>query len=84
MISNSPQTVGVEQKPALLADYLRPEEVARALGVSVRTLSRWTALRQGPPRIKIGRQTLFAATSLRRWLTSLEQSPSQSESRQRH
>lgn len=60
---------------SLLQGYLRPVEVARELRVSVRTLSRWHALRQGPPRIKVGRQSLFSAASVQLWLGSLETTP---------
>jgi predicted DNA-binding transcriptional regulator AlpA len=62
-------------KSSLLDSYLRPIDLARELGVSVRTLCRWHALRQGPPRIKVGRQSLFSATSVHQWLASLETTP---------
>jgi len=68
---------------ALLDGYLTPDELARGLGVSVRTLGRWNALRQGPPRISIGRQVLYSRVSVDNWLASRETAACQTDSRSR-
>jgi predicted DNA-binding transcriptional regulator AlpA len=62
------------KKPAtIIADeYIRPVELARELGVSLRSLARWHSLRIGPPRVVIGRMILFNRASVREWLAGRE------------
>jgi predicted DNA-binding transcriptional regulator AlpA len=60
-------------KTQLLENYLRPAEMAKQLGVSVRTLFRWHVHRTGPPRIVIGRQILYNVASVIAWLEAREQ-----------
>lgn len=62
-------------QPGLLADFLTPAELARELGVSPRTLARWQTLRQGPPRIKVGRRILFEGSAVRKWLADKTEQP---------
>src|SRR5438132_1786957 len=66
----------------LLEDFVRREWLARELGLSPRTISRWESLRKGPPRIAIGRTILYNIESVRAWLRSREQQvPSPKRSR---
>jgi predicted site-specific integrase-resolvase len=46
-------------------DWLYPSEVAEALGISTRTLSRWARECKSPPGMKIGRRTVYRAWTLR-------------------
>jgi predicted DNA-binding transcriptional regulator AlpA len=48
---------------ALAEKFMSQEEVAELLGVSVATLLRWHHAGKGPPRVKIGRQIYYDATS---------------------
>lgn len=59
--------------PLVLEGYLRREELAQQFGLSPRTIDRWEALRQGPPRVCVGRTVLFNIQSVREWLRSREQ-----------
>ena len=43
-----------EDIPDLLAEWISREKLARALGLTTDTLSRWEARRQGPPCTRIG------------------------------
>jgi predicted DNA-binding transcriptional regulator AlpA len=53
-------------------DFLDRQQLAAELGVGVRTIIRWDAMRIGPPRVKIGRQLYYNRASVREWLTSIE------------
>lgn len=55
-------------------DLMDSHEVAEMLGVSQRTLNRWFRLRKGPPRIKVGRRSLYRRESVSDWLLALESS----------
>lgn len=67
---------------ALVLDgFLRREELAQQFGLSARTISRWEALRIGPPRVCVGRTILYNITSVREWLVSREQQASQPRNR---
>jgi predicted DNA-binding transcriptional regulator AlpA len=52
--------------------YVSAARVASLFGISVRTLSRWEATGNGPPKIKVGRRALFDLVKLSEWLTSRE------------
>ena len=56
----------------VLDGFISPEELAKELGVSVRTLARWDAERTGPPRAVCGRKPLYRVESVRRWLAMSE------------
>jgi hypothetical protein len=57
----------------ILDGYLTPQQLAAELGVSERTVARWHAARQGPPRVMIGRKPYYKRTSVtERWLASRE------------
>jgi hypothetical protein len=53
-------------------EYLTPESLAKNLGVSVRTLARWHALRTGPAITRVGRMILYRRESVSEWLRSCE------------
>jgi predicted DNA-binding transcriptional regulator AlpA len=42
------------------------------LGISVRTLPRWSAAGTGPPKIRIGKKVLFDLGKIPEWLASRE------------
>ena len=48
----------------LLADWISREQLARALGLTADTLSRWEARRQGPPCTRIGRKTFYRRAAI--------------------
>ena len=54
------------------AEYLTAESLAKNLGVSVRTLARWHALRTGPAMTRVGRMVLYRRESVSEWLRSCE------------
>lgn len=59
----------------VLEGFLRREELAQQLGLSPRTIDRWESLRQGPPRVSVGRTILYSIQSVREWLLSKEKQP---------
>ena len=52
--------------------YVSAQRIASMLGVSLRTLSRWTAAGAGPPKIKIGKKVFYELGKLAEWLASRE------------
>lgn len=58
--------------------HMKPAEVATLLGVSLRTLSRWHALRVGPARCKVGRTVLYRKNAVESWLSQNETQPTRS------
>lgn len=70
--SSLPQISAV---PVVLQGYLRREELAEQFGLSTRTIDRWEALRQGPPRITVGRTILYNIDTVRDWLSAMESRP---------
>jgi predicted DNA-binding transcriptional regulator AlpA len=56
-----------------LGGYMRRDELAQHLGVSVRTIDRWDDEGKGPRRLIIGRTILYNIDSVREWLLSREQ-----------
>ncbi len=57
----------------LLADWISREQLARALGLTADTLSRWEARRQGPPCTRIGRKTFYRRAAIADWIRAQEQ-----------
>ena len=53
---------------AALDHYLPERAVAERLKVHVRTLRRWSLLRNGPPRTKAGRRIFYDERLLDEWL----------------
>ena len=67
------QDGSVEEIPDLLADWISREQLARALGLTTDTLSRWEARRQGPPCTRIGRKTFYRRLAIQEWIRAREQ-----------
>lgn len=63
----------VEEIPDLLADWISRELLARALGLTTDTLSRWEARRRGPPCTRIGRKTFYRRAAIQEWICAQEQ-----------
>lgn len=64
------------ERSVVVEGFLRREELAKQLGCSARTIDRWQALREGPPRVRIGRTILYNVESVRVWLRSREEQSS--------
>ena len=56
-------------------NHLKPSDVAKLLEVSIRTLSRWQALRVGPARCKVGKTVLYRRDASEKWLLQNETQP---------
>lgn len=73
--------------PAIAADtmagFITPDDLARRLRVSPRTLARWHAARKGPPRCVVGKLILYRSEAVRDWLAGLERDPRASDRRRR-
>lgn len=54
------------------SEYLTVEELSELLGRSTRTLFRWHARRNGPPRTKIGSLILYRRAAVDNWLKANE------------
>lgn len=59
----------------LQGDLVDREQAARLLGVSARTLDRWHLLREGPPRVRIGRLVRYRISSIQTWIIKNETTP---------
>ena len=71
-LSNKPATL-----PRLVLEgFLSRGQLAEQLGLSERTIARWEALRDAPPRTQIGRRVFYNIQSVRLWLQAREQQPS--------
>lgn len=57
---------------SILDGYISERQLAEQIGRTVRTVRRWAALREGPPRTRVGKQVLYRLESVREWLASLE------------
>lgn len=75
LIKASPATEPKSTTNFLDAEIIPELDLARSLNVSLRTLRRLAANRQGPPRVKIARKVFYRAESVRRWIAAQEQSP---------
>jgi hypothetical protein len=67
--------------PRLLADCLPEKQVAREIGVTVRTLRTWRVRRCGPPWTKVGREVFYRRVAFCEWLKAQEQQPVRSSRR---
>ncbi|MGH7985651.1 MAG: helix-turn-helix domain-containing protein [Candidatus Binataceae bacterium] len=67
----NPETNHADEAP-LLAGYLKPKDLAKALDVSERTIARWHQFREGPPRVEIGRKVYYRKESVMAWVASSE------------
>ena len=63
----------VEEVPALLADWISREQLARALDLTTDTLSRWEARRQVPLCTRIGRPIFYRRAAIQEWIRAQEQ-----------
>jgi predicted DNA-binding transcriptional regulator AlpA len=73
--TNPQNSVRPELSPSassVLQGFLRRDELAKHLGLSPRTIDRWQALRDAPPRIHVGRTVLYRIEAVREWLQSKE------------
>ena len=68
----NPEGKQTDQLSSILAGYLTPKNLAQALGVSERTVARWHRLREGPPRVEIGRKVFYRLESVNTWIASCE------------
>jgi predicted DNA-binding transcriptional regulator AlpA len=57
----------------LLSDFLTEPQFGQLIGRDIRTLRRWHARHEGPPRIKVGRSIFYRKSSVVEWLASHEQ-----------
>ncbi len=62
-----------DQQSSILAEYLTPKQLAKELGVSLRTVERWHQFRHDPPRVALGRMRLYRLESIKAWLIQSEQ-----------
>jgi hypothetical protein len=58
---------------SLLTDYLTEVELAKRLGIGLRTLRTWRTQGVSPPITKLGRRLFFKIQSVEAWLDSREQ-----------
>jgi predicted DNA-binding transcriptional regulator AlpA len=68
----SSESQDADRLSSILAGYLTPKNLAQALGVSERTVARWHRLREGPPRVEIGRKVFYRLESVNAWIASCE------------
>jgi hypothetical protein len=68
----------------LLDGWLTKDALAKELGVSPRTLTRWTCASDGIPHLHCGNKTLYRKQSILAWLEAREQKPARSRRRASH
>ena len=68
----SSESQDADRVSSILAGYVTPKDLARALGVSERTVARWHRFREGPPRVEIGRKVFYRLESVNAWIASCE------------
>ena len=68
----SSESQETDRLSSILAGYLKPKDLAQALGVSERTVARWHRFREGPPRVEIGRKVFYRLESVNAWIASCE------------
>lgn len=56
----------------ILDGYATRKQIADAIGVTERTISRWTDLRDGLPVTKIGNRVLYRVEAVRAWIAARE------------
>jgi hypothetical protein len=65
----------------VLAGYVSRDDLARELGVSPRTVTRWTFQLGGIPHLAVGNRTLYRRESVTAWLAAREEKPSRTKRR---
>jgi predicted DNA-binding transcriptional regulator AlpA len=68
----SSESQDADRVSSILAGYVTPKDLARALGVSERTVARWHRFREGPPRVEFGRKVFYRLESVNAWIASCE------------
>lgn len=56
----------------ILDGYATRKQIAKSIGVTERTIARWTDLRDGLPVTKIGNHVLYRIDSVRDWIAARE------------
>jgi hypothetical protein len=59
----------------ILAEYLRPEELAAEFRIRETQLSEWKRKGFGPPRTRVRQLVVYRREAVLRWLLSLEEGP---------
>lgn len=62
---------------ALIDDLLSEADMAKEIGVSVRTVKRWRAMPNGLPYVPIGKRIFYRRASFQKWVETLERWPNQ-------
>jgi hypothetical protein len=57
-----------EAAPSECTELIRPEEAAKSLQISVRTLANWRCRREGPPFVKCGNAVRYSKSDLRDYI----------------
>jgi hypothetical protein len=57
----------------VLADYVTRAQLAAELGIHERTLIRWEAMGEAPPRTHVGRRAMYKRASVAAWLARREE-----------
>ena len=57
---------------SILSEYLTKTELAAQLNRSTRSVDRWALAGDGPPRVRIGRRSLYRRAAVVEWLRGLE------------
>ena len=68
-------SLGNDEIPHLLRNYLTREQLAAMLNKSVRTLDRMHRKRVGPPRTTIGKLVRYRLEAVEEWIRQHEQAP---------
>ena len=68
----SSESQDADRVSSILVGYVTPKDLARALGVSERTVARWHRFREGPPRVEFGRKVFYRLESVNAWIASCE------------
>lgn len=61
----------MSEMPFLLDGYMPLSQAAAELGIHLRTLKRWRALRYGPTPVRVGKRLYYRRADLVSWLDGL-------------
>lgn len=56
-------------------ELMTPDQLAEALGISVRTLYNWRSQRKGPPGFRVGRHVRYRRSDVKVWLDAQQDGP---------
>ncbi len=65
-LEHAPERQGVAM--GILDEYATREDLAKELGIGIRTLARYDAMREGPPRLMLAGRVLYHRPGAREWL----------------